>query len=90
MSDHPDANPVMTQELAQAIHQFLARTPAWLVLANLEDVIATRDQVNLPGTLNEHPNWRRKLNMTVEALVHDPRFEQLAARMRAERSPGSV
>ncbi|MDH5641150.1 MAG: 4-alpha-glucanotransferase, partial [Nitrospira sp.] len=90
MPHHPDAIPVMTQELAQAIHQFLARTPARLVLANVEDVIATREQVNLPGTLNEHPNWRRKLNLTVEALLHDSRFEQLAARMHAERSSTSA
>jgi len=89
-SDDPDAIPEMTGELAQAIHQFLARTPSWLVLANIEDVTATRDQVNLPGTLNQHPNWRRKLALTVEALVHDPRFQQLVARMRSERSRGEA
>lgn len=87
-SDDPDAAPVMTRELIEAIHQYLARTPAWLVLANFEDVTATRDQANLPGTLDEHPNWRRKLNLSINSLVRDSRFVQLAARLRSERSLG--
>ncbi|MDH5669432.1 MAG: 4-alpha-glucanotransferase, partial [Nitrospira sp.] len=84
--DDPDAIPAKKWELIVATHQFLARTPAWLVLANIEDVITTQNQVNVPGTLDQHPNWRRKLHMSVESLVGDSRFEQLADRMRAERS----
>ncbi len=87
-TDDPASIPVMTGELAQAIHQFLARTPAWLVLANIEDIIASRVQTNLPGTLDQHPNWRRKLNLTVQDLMQDARFEQLVGRLRSERSPG--
>jgi 4-alpha-glucanotransferase len=30
------------------------------------------DQPNLPGTLDEHPNWRRRLPLAVEALPDDP------------------
>lgn len=85
--DDPASIPVMTWELAEAIHQFLARTPAWLVLANVEDVTATRAQTNLPGTLDQHPNWRRKLNVTLDELMQDARFEELAARLRSARSP---
>jgi len=86
MPDDPDAIPSMTGALIGATHQFLGRTPAWLVLANIEDVTATRDQVNIPGTLDQHPNWRRKLNLSVDLLVQDSRFEQLAAQLRLERS----
>ncbi len=88
MPDDPDAIPAMTWELIGVTHQFLARTPAWLVLANIEDVIATRDQVNLPGTLDQHPNWRRKLDLSLESLYGDSRFAQLVARMRSERACG--
>lgn len=75
----------MLWELAKAIHIYLARTPAWLVLANVEDVIGTRVQTNVPGTVDQHPNWRRKLALTVEELIRDDRFEQLAAELRSLR-----
>jgi 4-alpha-glucanotransferase len=84
--DDPARTPVMTWEIAHAIHQYLARTPSWLVLANVEDVIGMRSQTNVPGTVDQHPNWRRKLSLTVDELMQDARFEQLAARLRSERS----
>jgi len=70
-----------------AIHHYLARSPAWIVLANIEDIIGTRSQANFPGTLDQHPNWCRKLDPTVEELTQDVRFEQLAAELRATRPP---
>ncbi|TKS61286.1 MAG: 4-alpha-glucanotransferase [Nitrospira sp.] len=83
--DDPAQTPSMTTELAEAIHQYLARTPAWMVLANVEDVIGMRAQTNVPGTVDEYPNWCRKLSVTVDELVRDPRFEQLAAQLRSVR-----
>lgn len=85
VSDDPAQTPAMTTELAEAIHQYLARTPAWMVLANVEDVIGTRAQANLPGTVDQHPNWCRKLSATVDELVRDPRFERLADQLRSVR-----
>jgi 4-alpha-glucanotransferase len=78
--------PAMTWELTRAIHVYLARTPAWLVLANVEDVIGARAQTNVPGTVDQHPNWRRKLMPTVEELIRDDRFNQLADELRLWRS----
>ena len=85
VADNPAQTPVLTTELAEAIHRYLARTPSWIVLANFEDVIGTRDQANLPGTFDNHPNWCRKLSLTVDQLVRDPRFERLATQMRSVR-----
>ncbi len=39
---------------------FLAMSPAELVLVPLEDVSGAQAQPNLPGTTDEHPNWRRR------------------------------
>lgn len=86
VSDDPGLTPVMTWELADAIHQYLAHTPAWMVLANIEDVIGQRAQTNVPGTVDQHQNWRRKLNVTIEDLAQDFRFAQLAAQLRSARS----
>lgn len=85
VSDDPAQIPAMTTELAEAVHEYLARTPAWMVLANIEDVIGARAQTNVPGTVDQHPNWRRKLSVTVNELVRNSRFEQLAARLRSVR-----
>jgi 4-alpha-glucanotransferase len=76
---------MMTTELMEGIHQYLARSPAWIVLANIEDIIGTRVQTNLPGTVDQHQNWCRKLSLTVEELAQDSRFERLAALLRLTR-----
>jgi 4-alpha-glucanotransferase len=86
LPDDAAHGPAMTWELARAIHVYLARTPAWLVLANVEDVIGARAQTNVPGTVDQHPNWRRKLMPTVEELIRDDRFNQLADELRLWRS----
>jgi 4-alpha-glucanotransferase len=34
-----------------------------------EDLFGVRDQANLPGTVDEHPNWRRRLPVAVEDMT---------------------
>lgn len=48
-------------ELAVAMHAFLARTPSLLVATGLGDAIGDRRQPNMPGTVDEYPNWRLPL-----------------------------
>lgn len=81
----PTRVPMMTTELMECIHHYLARTPSSIVLVNIEDVIGTRCQANLPGTVDQYPNWCRKLSLTVEDLVQDSRFERLASLLRLTR-----
>jgi len=40
--------------------KLLARSASQLALAPVEDLIGVMEQTNLPGTTNEHPNWRRR------------------------------
>jgi len=44
-----------------AVLSFLARTRSRLLAVALEDVLGVVDQPNLPGTVHEHPNWRRRI-----------------------------
>jgi 4-alpha-glucanotransferase len=46
--------------VADAAVKFVAETPSRLTLLPLEDALGLEDQPNLPGTINEHPNWRRR------------------------------
>jgi (1->4)-alpha-D-glucan 1-alpha-D-glucosylmutase len=71
--------------LVEAVHAFLARTPAPLMLVQMEDVLGCEDQANLPGTVSEHPNWRRKLPVAVEAWGREERVRQIARRMGEAR-----
>jgi len=55
-----------------AVAEFLGRTPSHLVAISLDDVLGERDQVNIPGTIDQHPNWHRKLPLPIEQLEdHD-------------------
>ena len=58
---------------------FLAATPTRLVSIAVEDVLAMTDQVNVPGTVTEHPNWRRRWPVTLEELAGDQRLRRIAA-----------
>ncbi len=71
-------------DLAAAVHAYLARSPAALLLANLEDLLGERDMQNLPGTIDEHPNWRRKCGVPLEAWAGHPRLAAVVAALRAE------
>ena len=65
--------------LARAVHAFLASTPCALLLVQLDDVLEVVEQANLPGTVDQHPNWRRKLPLALERWPDDERFATLAA-----------
>jgi 4-alpha-glucanotransferase len=54
--------------LAAAVHRFLAGTRAALVVVALEDVLGEIDAINVPGTVQQHPNWRRKHLRTLEEI----------------------
>ncbi|MEA3192330.1 MAG: 4-alpha-glucanotransferase [Betaproteobacteria bacterium] len=61
----------------RSAHAFIARTPAKLVVVQPEDVFGMAEQANLPGTVEEHPNWRRKLPLPVEQWASDARIAAL-------------
>jgi 4-alpha-glucanotransferase len=65
---------------------FVARTPAALVTIPLEDLTGTAEQPNLPGTTTEHPNWRRRVAASVDALFADQAFVKRLAALAAARA----
>jgi 4-alpha-glucanotransferase len=42
------------------------------MLAPLEDLLGLAEQPNLPGTIDEHPNWRRRLAPLARDLFEAP------------------
>ncbi|WP_244306357.1 4-alpha-glucanotransferase [Paraburkholderia lacunae] len=53
---------------------FIAATPGPLVTYPLEDLLAQVEQPNLPGSIDEHPNWRRRMSLPIDALFEDTTF----------------
>ena len=52
-----------------SVADFIARTPSRLMAISLEDLLGVIDQPNIPGTVNEHPNWRQRLPVGVEHIA---------------------
>ncbi|MCG6203793.1 4-alpha-glucanotransferase [Rhodopseudomonas sp. HC1] len=52
-----------------AVLTFLSRTPSRLLAISLEDLLGVIDQPNVPGTVFEHPNWRRRLPAGLDEIV---------------------
>jgi 4-alpha-glucanotransferase len=61
-----------------AVAEFLGQTPSKIVAVALDDIAGEREQVNIPGTMDEHPNWRRKLPLPLEGLAGNAQFARVA------------
>jgi 4-alpha-glucanotransferase len=77
--------PVYRPALGDAIQRYLARSHACLMLAQIEDLAGETEQANLPGTIDAHPNWRRRLSRSIEEIIDGGELRRLAALIEAER-----
>jgi len=72
-------------ELVVAIHELLAASRSQLVLVSPYDVVGEARQPNLPGTVDEYPNWRLPLPVTLDELRAHPVVAEVVARLRRLR-----
>lgn len=52
-----------------AVVKFLAQTRSRLLAISLEDLLGVIDQPNIPGTVDEHPNWRQRLPVAIDEMA---------------------
>ncbi len=52
---------VTPEEFTTALYAFLTRTPAMLIGVSLAEAAGERRPQNMPGTVDEYPNWRLPL-----------------------------
>jgi 4-alpha-glucanotransferase len=74
-------------DVAVALHALLARTPCMLVAASLDDVVGAPLRANVPGTVDEHPNWRLPLPARVEDVAAKPRLARIMDALAPARLP---
>jgi len=77
--DPPAAPPV------DAMIAHVASAPCPLAIVPLEDLLALEEQPNLPGTIDEHPNWRRRMDASTPALLARRDVARRIALLNAER-----
>lgn len=77
-------------ELGEAILAYLARSRSRLMLVQIEDIAGERQQANLPGTTDEHPNWRRRLHQPLDDLLAGAAFARVAALIAAARQQAAA
>jgi 4-alpha-glucanotransferase len=72
-------------DFVDAALAFGADTGSPLFIPPIEDVLGVEEQPNLPGTTDQHPNWRRRLPSEVSALFDEPRVAARVAKLAARR-----
>jgi 4-alpha-glucanotransferase len=76
----------LTEELAVAIHRYGSRSKAALFAVQLDDILMSTRQANVPGTTDERPNWRIRSSVTLDDLPRDDRFVALTKSVGRERA----
>ncbi|MDB5730040.1 MAG: malQ, partial [Noviherbaspirillum sp.] len=64
---------------------FLAAAPAPLAVLPIEDALGLTEQWNVPGTIDSHPNWRRRLPRQVDGLLDEPIVAERLSILNAAR-----
>jgi len=75
-------------DLVVALHTLLARSASRLLLTSPHDALGEPRQPNLPGTVDEYPNWRIPLTPPVAELLSDPLLLRAVAALRDARPNG--
>jgi 4-alpha-glucanotransferase len=73
--------PVDPAAAIDAAIDYAASTPCPLVIVPMEDLLGLDEQPNLPGTTDEHPNWRRRMPGETKALLDAPDVAGRIARL---------
>ncbi len=64
-------------ELNLALHRYIALSRSTLLGLQPEDWLEMSQPVNVPGTTDEYPNWRRKLSRKIEEIFADEQVAKL-------------
>lgn len=75
----------LPDDICVAAHAMLAKVTSRLIAVQLEDLAGMKDQANLPGTIDEYPNWRRKLPLDLPQLAETKLFRSITQAVSRER-----
>jgi 4-alpha-glucanotransferase len=76
------------RQIVEACLDELAAGPARMLVVNLEDLWAETEPQNVPGTVDEYPNWRRAARYTFQEFSRMPRVTRTLSRIDTLRRGG--
>ena len=79
----------MTTALNFGMQTHMATGSSALLSLQLEDWLQMDKPVNIPGTYNEYPNWRRKLSQNLESIFDKSEVLALANQLSVRRKNAS-
>ncbi len=68
------------------IYRFLSSTNSMILLVRFEDLLEQDEQLNLPGTCMEYPNWRYKLPYTINVMCSNPAVREICRSISFDRA----
>lgn len=74
-----------TELAADSAVRFVGKAAAPLALIPVEDMLGLSDQPNLPGTIDEHPNWRRRYDSPAARMLDTPQVQRRLNGLRESR-----
>ncbi|CAI0907941.1 4-alpha-glucanotransferase [Serratia entomophila] len=80
----------MSPQLNRGLQRYVADSASALLGLQPEDWLDMASPVNIPGTSDQYPNWRRKLTHTLEEMFADPRVNRLLKDLDKRRRKVSV
>ncbi len=86
-----DVNQVgMHKALNNGMQLHMAAGSSDLLSLQLEDWLEMDQPINVPGTFNEYPNWRRKLTHNLQDIFSDASLDALATQLTEARNQAST
>ncbi|EKO3570718.1 MULTISPECIES: 4-alpha-glucanotransferase [Vibrio] len=79
----------MDSYLSEALQLHVAAGSSALLSVQLEDWLEMDKPVNIPGTVNEYPNWRRKLSMNLDEIFARDDVNRIATKLTQIRAKAS-
>lgn len=76
----------MDSYLAEALQMHVAAGSSTLLSVQLEDWLEMDQPVNIPGTVDEYPNWRRKLSMNLDEVFAHAGVNRIAHKLTEVRA----
>ena len=79
----------MNRDLNNGMQVHMAGGSSALLSLQLEDWLEMDKPVNIPGTFDEYPNWRRKLTENIESMFDRHDINELATKLTHARKRAS-
>ncbi len=79
----------MSKALNFGMQKHMSTGSSALLSLQLEDWLEMDKPVNIPGTFNEYPNWKRKLTQNIEQIFSRPDLQALARDLTQARKQAS-